>query len=59
MNIRDKEVPEIIKAFKEGRYLFGQVRGEEEVIVLARFIGSQKKIAAGPLRLVPRRSPKR
>ena len=35
-----KAIPEIVRFVREGRYLLGEVRGQEEFVILARFVGN-------------------
>lgn len=38
-----REIPEIVRYFRKGRYVLGEQRGEETVVVLARLIGPKKR----------------
>ena len=38
-----REIPEVIRYFRKGRYLLGEQRGEDEAVPLARLIGPKKR----------------
>mgnify|MGYP001562528681 CR=1 FL=1 len=37
--LHDRVVPEVVRYFRHGRYILGEVHGQTEAIVLARVIG--------------------
>ena len=41
----DREIPEIVRYFRQGRYVLGEIRDQPEFVILARVIGPRARVA--------------
>ena len=40
-----QSIPEIVRYFRQGRYVLGEVRDQPEFVILARVIGPRARVA--------------